>query len=158
MSYGGIVDYFKQGGIIRPKYYAGGAIATVTPAGSSGMPTVKLDAQNASQTLMNGITQGISTAAQTLQNTLQTFGFDSNQLSAINGFVNTLNSVTQALSNIDITPEVKFTGTVDVNVRGVESMSSSMQGVVNQAIKQAMTTLKNDNNSLDINPDKYGNN
>jgi hypothetical protein len=156
MSYGGIVDYFKQGGIIRPKYYADGA--TVTSAGSSGMPTVKLDAQNASQTLMNGITQGISTAAQTLQNTLQTFGFDSNQLSAINGFVNTLNSVTQALSNIDITPEVKFTGTVDVNVRGVEGMSSSMQGVVNQAIKQAMTTLKNDNNSLDINPDKYGNN
>ena len=151
MSYGGIVDYFNKGGIITPKYYADG-VAGVTAANISGGASVQLDVGQAGQQLISTINTGFSNAAQTLQNTLQTFGFDTNQLTAINGFINGLKSVTDALSSINITPEVKFTGQVDVNVNGVQGMTSSMQVVVDEAIKKALTGLKQDNSSLEIDP------
>jgi len=157
MSLGGIVNYLNNGGYITPKYYA--TAGTVSGGNAaSGMGAIPVDAKGAVKTLSDGLVQGMQLASQTLQNTLQSFGIDSTQINAINGFVNGLKSVTDALAGINITPEVKFTGTVDVNVNGVQGMTSSMQGVVNEAIKKAMTTLKQDNQALDIDASKYGNN
>jgi hypothetical protein len=100
--------------------------------------SIKVDGSSAARGLESALTVGTNALKQVLQG----FGISTESITAINSFVTGLQKVSEVLANINITPEVKFTGSVDVNVRGAEGLNGPMRDLVNKAINTAMKKLE----------------
>ena len=92
----------------------------------------------------------IFAANELLNTTLQSFGLPQEALQALQSFSQSLNNLVQGLSSIDITPQVQFTGAVDVNVKGVEGMTAAAKDIVNSAIHNALNRLKEANSGANM--------
>jgi TP901 family phage tail tape measure protein len=138
---GGLVNYLQSGGIILPKYYANPTGVVTGGNTVVGGGKLAVDASSAGRVLE----QALTTGTRALQQVVQNFGINTESMTAINNFVNGVKAVTQALANINITPEVKFTGSVDVRVQGVEGLTGPMRDLVNSAINNAMSRLQSAN-------------
>ena len=145
LNRGGIVNYLQSGGIILPQYHADGAVASSTNSVVGG-GSIKVDGSSAARGLESALTVGTNALKQVLQG----FGISPESITAINSFVTGLQKVSEVLANINITPEVKFTGSVDVNVRGAEGLTGPMRDLVNGAINNAMTRLQSANSGAKL--------
>ena len=147
---GGLVNYLQNGGVILPKYYDVGSSGVVAGGGTaSGMPKVALDASKAGQQITDALTTGTNALTQILR----TFGFDSNQLNAISGFINGLKTVTDALANVNITPTVKFEmAPVQVNITGASNLTQAAESIVNGAIQKWFTDFLDKNQQANMVP------
>ena len=141
LNRGGIVNYLQSGGIILPQYHRDGAVSGSTNSVVGG-GSIKVDGSSAARGLESALTVGTNALKQVLQG----FGISPASITAINNFVTGLQKVSEVLANINITPEVKFTGSVDVNVKGAEGLTGPMRDLVNSAINNAMTRLQSSNN------------
>jgi hypothetical protein len=141
LNRGGIVNYLQSGGIILPQYHAKDPVVGPTNSVVGG-GSIKVDGSSAARGLESALTVGTNALKQVLQG----FGISPASITAINNFVTGLQKVSEVLANINITPEVKFTGSVDVNVRGAEGLTGPMRDLVNSAINNAMTRLQSSNN------------
>jgi len=145
LNRGGIVNYLQSGGIILPQYHAKDPVVGPTNNVVGG-GSIKVDGSSAARGLESALTVGTNALKQVLQG----FGISPASITAINNFVTGLQKVSEVLANINITPEVKFTGTVDVNVRGTEGLTGPMRDLVNSAIQNAMSGLQIANNGANL--------
>ena len=119
--------------------YAGGG-------GTMSMGTIPVETTE----LKSAIDTSFSAANELLNTTLQSFGLPQEALQALQSFSQSLNNLVQGLSSIDITPQVQFTGAVDVNVKGVEGMTAAAKDIVNSAIHNALNRLKEANSGANM--------
>ena len=144
-STGGIVSYLNNGGMVLPKYFERGGL-NAGGGGTMSMGTIPVETTE----LKSAIDTSFSAANELLNTTLQSFGLPQEALQALQSFSQSLNNLVQGLSSIDITPQVQFTGAVDVNVKGVEGMTAAAKDIVNSAIHNALNRLKEANSGANM--------
>ena len=148
---GGIVSYFNRGGIVIPKYFSEAGAVNAGANRSVSISPIKINASEAARQIQDSFNSAVDVFSQTLQN----FGIDPESLNILNSFSSVMRNLVNNLSQINITPEVKFTGRIAVDITGAAGLSDAAESLVNDAIKNALQGLKAANNGSIELPSEY---
>jgi len=137
------VQQFAVGGVVQPRYYAEGSGGAV-PGGLGGsavkLPQLQID-NNSVTKAKNAISEAFVSGAAEVAKLVGQINISESSISAINSFTNSVDKIVNNMANINIPPQIQFTGNVQVNLTGASNLTEAAESIVNSAIKKAFGSL-----------------